>query len=277
MIIDTHVHLNFADFNDDYMEIIKECLKNEIFIINVGTNYKTSKKAIEIAKKFDFGVYASIGLHPVHTVKRVVSSKETGRNSFKSSGEIFNYEKYKKLCENKKVIAIGETGLDYYWRAGNFENLKKIQIETFKKEIELGKELNLPIIMHCRVAYKDLLKNIEKDIKGVVHCFTGEKKYLRKLLDLGFYIGFNGIIFKKIKGIDFNELIKFTPIENILLETDSPYLTPPNFHEKRNNPLSIKIIAERIAEIKNMDLEDLLIKTFDNAKNLFENRQCTFC
>ncbi|MGC8981528.1 MAG: TatD family hydrolase [Minisyncoccia bacterium] len=268
MIFDTHCHLNFNAFKDDYDFVIKNCLKENIYLIIVGTKYKTSKRAVEIAEKYN-NVYASVGLHPIHLLKRPINDE--GFN-FISSEEKFDYEKYKNLAKNKKVVAIGEIGFDYYERDKlkiDFDEYKKKQREEFLKQVNLAKELNLPIILHCRAAFKDLLKNLNNDIKGVIHCFTGDIDDLRRFLDLGFYIGFNGIIFKDI-GIDFEKIIKYTPIDRILLETDSPYLTPPNFLEKRNNPLSVKIIGEKISEIKNINKEKIFEETTKNAIRLFK-------
>jgi TatD DNase family protein len=268
MVFDTHCHLNFSVFKNDYDEIIKKCLDENIFLVIVGSNYKTSKRAVEISENYENGVYASIGLHPIHLLEREVEEDEF---NFKSSGESFDYEKYKDLAKSKKVVAVGEIGFDYYWKPKSeieFENYKKKQEEEFLKQINFAKELNLPVILHCRSAFKDLLRNLSPDIKGVIHCFTGSIDDLKRFLDLGFYIGFNGIIFKNI-GVDFEEIIRFTPLDRILLETDSPYLTPPNFYEKRNNPLAVKIIGGKIAEIKKIDKEKIFEQTTRNAKELF--------
>jgi TatD DNase family protein len=254
MVFDTHCHLNFSAFKNDYDEVIKKCLNENIFLVIVGSNYKTSKRAIEISENYENGVYATIGLHPIHLLE-----------------ESFDYEKYKDLAKSKKVVAIGEIGFDYHWKPKSeieFENYKKKQEEEFLKQIDFAKELNFPLILHCRLGFKDILKNLNPGIKGVIHCFTGSIGDLKRFLDLGFYIGFNGIIFKDF-GVDFEEIIRFTPLDRILLETDSPYLTPPNFYEKRNSPLAVKIIGGKIAEIKKIDKEKIFEQTTRNAKELF--------
>ena len=266
MLIDTHSHLNLSAFDNDREEVIKQCLKNNILVLNVGTNYENSKKAIEIAEKYNKGVYAAIGLHPEDILK-----------------EKFDYGKYKKLAESEKVVAIGEIGLDFWRRPKTkkkLEEFKNKQKDLLLQEIKLAQELNLPIILHCRNAFDDLfntLKTISNNIatartlpKGVIHCFTGTWEQAEKFLEMGFYIGFNGIIFKTIEGIDFEANIKKTPLDKILLETDCPFLTPPNFGEERNNPLGVKIIAEYIAKIKNISFEKLAEITFENAKQLFK-------
>ncbi|MCK4782039.1 TatD family hydrolase [Candidatus Parcubacteria bacterium] len=256
MLIDTHSHLNFSDFDKDRDEVIKKCLDNNVWLINVGVDFKTSKKAIEIAEKYKKGVYATVGLHP------------TSENL-----DGFDYEKYKKLAQNSKVVAIGEIGLDY-----KYPTDKNAQKQALIEQIKLAKELSLPMIIHCRFAHNDLIKILSQDLhtsglcklKGVVHCFTGTLQEAEKYLALGFYIGFTGIIFRKTKGIDFEKIIKKIPLNRILIETDCPYLTPPDFKEKRNNPLAVKFVAEYIAKIKNESFDKIAETTFQNAKELFK-------
>ncbi len=255
MLIDTHSHLNFADFDKDRDEIIKRCLDNDIWLINVGVDFETSKKAVEIAGRYEKGVYAAVGLHPMDVLEKD-----------------FDYKRYKKLVQSPKVVAIGEIGLDY-----KYPTDKNAQKQIFIEQIKLACELNLPIIIHCRLAYNDLIKILSQNLhplgpyklKGVVHCFTGSWQEAEKYLTLGFYIGFTGIIFRKIKGADFEEIIKKIPLNRILVETDCPYLTPPNFGEKRNNPLAVKHIVEYIAKIKNKNFSKIAEVSFQNAKDLF--------
>lgn len=279
MPIDTHTHLNFAVFNKDRDEIIKRCLDNEIWIINIGTNFETSRKAVEIAEKYPSGVYAAIGLHPINLDSGLVKIKVDemeGKNFEKE----FDYEKYKELAKSQKVVAIGEIGLDYYWKPKTKKKLelfKQKQKELFLKELELARELNLPVIFHCRMAHDDLLqilnyklKTINYKLNGVMHGFVGTLEQLQEYLKMGFYIGFNGIIFKKIEGINFEENIKETPLDKILIETDCPYLSPPNFPEERNNPLGVNFVAEKIAQIKNLSYEKIENQTTQNAKELFK-------
>jgi len=291
MLVDTHVHLNFAAFNRDREEIIKKCLENEIWMINIGTNYETSKRAVEIAKQYKKGVYASIGLHPINLETGLVKIKideEEGAHFEKE----FDYEKYKDLVlhslgEGGKVVAIGEIGLDYYWRPKTTkkkELFKQKQKELFLKELNLAQELNLPVIFHCRMAHNDLIEeliimNYELGIKGVMHGFVGTLEQLQKYLKMGFYIGFNGIIFKKIEGINFEENIKITPLDRILVETDCPYLAPPLPAEAsakagpinvRNEPIFVKCIAQKIAEIKKISFEKVAEVSTENAKRLFK-------
>ena len=268
MLIDTHAHLNFRVFKEDTDEVIRRSLEGGIWMINVGTQYDTSKKAVEIAENYQEGVYAAIGLHPIH------------------SEEDFSYEKYKELAKSPKVVAIGEIGLDY---KSEYVLFKEKQKEVFLKQLDLARELNLPVIFHCRFAHEDLieilnykLKTINYKLKGVIHCFAGTWEQAQKYLEMGFYLGFNGIIFK----LDLDEIIKKTPLDRILVETDCPYLTPPQV-EGRNEPLYVKYVAERIAKIKNrasarsegrnesealiehVSFEEVAKTTTENAKKLF--------
>ena len=277
MLIDTHAHLNFNAYKTDFDRVIKRTLENDIWMINIGTQYATSKKAVEIAEKYAKGVFAAIGLHPIHLETGLVKIKnDTEEIEVKTREENFNYEKYKELAKSEKVVAIGEIGLDYYWKPKTkrkLEIFKQRQKETLFQQLSLAKELNLPVIFHCRMAHDDLIQTIQQSniptINGVMHGFVGTTEQLKKYLDFGFYIGFNGIIFKSIQGIDFEKNIKETPLEKILIETDCPYLTPPQA-EGRNEPICVKYVAEKIAEIKNLSFQDLAKITTENAKNLFK-------
>ena len=271
MLIDTHAHLNFIAFDSDRKNVIEKCLKEGIWTINVGTNFATSKKAVEIAESYKEGVYAAVGLHPINLstdlVKQRADSAEGGR--FEKE---FDHERYKELTlTSKKVVAIGEIGLDYWRRPKTKkkqEEFKKEQKELLLKEIELAQELNLPVIFHCRFAQQDLLDIIssrQDRLKGVIHCFSGTWQEAERFLEIGLYIGLNGIIFK----LDLDEVIRRTPLDRILIETDCPYLTPSGFFKKRNNPLGIKYVAERIAKVKNISFEQVAEITTQNAKNLF--------
>jgi len=300
MLIDTHAHLNFPVFDKDRNEIIKKCLESEIWVINVGTNFETSKKAVEITTKYEKGVYASIGLHPIDLDTGLIKIK-TDEKEGSHFEKKFDYEKYKNLAKSEKVVAIGEIGLDYYWKPKTkrkLELFKEKQKDLLLKELELAKELNLPphqkfgsgglpVIFHCRMAHQDLIEILNFQfsisnfqIRGVMHGFVGTIDQLKEYLKMGFYIGFNGIIFKKIEGINFEENIKNTPLDRILIETDCPYLTPPaarrsfceggQSQEERNEPINVKYIAEEIARIKNLSFEKVSEITRTNAKELFQ-------
>ena len=252
MLIDTHSHLNFSDYDKDRDELINKCLDNNVWMINIGTDYESSKKAIEISEKYSQGVFASIGMHP----------ENIGQ-------EIFDYKKYKDLNVCKKVVAVGEIGLDYWnkpktkKKQAEFKNKQK---ELVLEQIKLAKELDLPIVFHCRKAHDDLLEILDKfsDLKGVIHCYTGNWEQTEKYLKMGFYFGFTGIIFK----LDLDEIIKKIPLNRILVETDCPFLSPLK-ETKRNEPLFVEYMARRIARLKNISLEQVAEQTTDNAKKLF--------
>lgn len=275
MIIDTHSHLNFSAFEKDREKVIKDCLEKEIWMINVGTNFETSKKAVEISESFEKGVFAAVGFHPIHLKTDLVKVKLDKDELKKENKEEFSYESYKKLALSKKVVAIGEIGLDFWYRPKTKKKLflfKEKQKELFLNQLKLAKELKLPLIFHCRLAYDDLLfilKKEEKKISGVIHCFTGNLNHLKEFLKMGFYIGFNGIIFKKIEGINFKEIIKTTPLDRILIETDCPYLTPPECKKERNDPTCLPFIIKEIAKIKKEKPERIAEITTQNAKKLF--------
>jgi TatD DNase family protein len=241
MIIDTHSHLNFKAFDADRDEVIKRTKENNIVCIDVGTKFETSKHAVELAEKNE-NIFSAIGLHPIHI------------------DEGFDKEKYKEFAKNKKVVAIGEIGLD-----AKYPNEK--QREIFIEQLDLAKELDLPVIVHCRMAFEDLYK-ILKDYKlrGTIHCFTGNLEQAKKFIELGFYIGINGIIDK----MDLEKVIKNIDLNKILVETDCPYLTPKNEGEKRNEPIFVKHVIQKIADLKNLSFDQVASQTTSNAKELFK-------
>lgn len=278
MLIDTHAHLNFNAFKEDFNEIIQNCLKDNIWLINVGSKYETSKKAVEIAQNYKRGVWATVGLHPLHLETGLVKIKNDDEETkVKTREEIFDYEKYYQLSCSQKVVAIGEVGLDYYWKPKTTkkkEIFKQKQKDLLLQQINLAKELDLPVIFHCRMAHDDLIDILSSNfsiskLKGVMHGFVGTIEQLKKYLAMGFYIGFNGIIFKNIEGIDFQENIKAAALDRILIETDCPYLSPPGYNSERNEPGRIKSVVGKIAEVKGLTFEQVAKETTYNAKRLF--------
>lgn len=246
MLIDTHAHLNFRAFEDDFNEVVERSLAENVWLINVGSKYLTSKKAVEIAEKYEKGIYAAIGLHPIH------------------AEEGFEKEKYRELAKSEKVIAIGEIGLDYY---RDYELFKKEQKRVFSEQLKLAKELNLPVIFHCRKAHDDLLEILRNSqIQGVIHCFSGRWNQAKEYLDMGFYLGINGIIYK----LDLKNVIEKAPLDRILIETDCPYLVPPQAGAERNEPVFVKYIAQDVAKIKKLDFQEVADATAKNAKKLFK-------
>ena len=284
-MFDTHAHLNFKAFDKDREKVIRKCLQENIWMINVGTNFFSSKKAVEIANKYEKGVYASVGLHPINIKINEKFKIKNAKLQFKVQNynkedileEKFDYEEYKKLAQDKKVVAIGEIGLDYYRKPKTkrrLEEFKNKQKEIFLKQIELAQELNLPVIFHCRMAHKEMIEilkqkivNNKQKIKGVVHCFTGTYQQAEEYLKMGFFLGFNGIIFK----LNLDDIIKKIPLDKILIETDCPYLAPPGYKE-RNDPMSLPLIAKKIAQVKSLDFREVLQRTKNNAYTLFIDR-----
>ena len=273
MIIDTHAHLNFDVFDKDRKKVIERCHKNKVWVVNVGINFETSKKAVEVAKKYK-GMFASVGLHPLNLDTGLLKIK----NQKEKLEKFFDYQKYEELAKSPKVIAIGEIGLDYYLKPKTKrkrEIFKVKQKELIFEELRLAKKLNLPVIFHCRMAHFDLIQFLKenKEVfpkKAVLHSFVGNLEELKEYLNFGYNIGFNGIIFKKIGDIDFKKIIKAVPLEKILVETDTPYLAPPQVKEKRNEPIFVKYIIKRIADIKNLEFKKVAETTFENAKRLFK-------
>lgn len=275
MLIDSHAHLNFNAFKSDSDEVIRECLEKDIWVINIGSKYDNSKKAVEMAESYDEGVYAAVGLHPINLETGLVKTKHDSNESGAQIKEKeFDYDKYRGLAKSFKVVAIGEIGLDYYWRPKTTkkrELFKEKQRDLFLKQLGLAEEVGLPVVLHCRMAHQDLIEILseKRPQKAVAHSFVGGLEELKTYLDFGFHIGFNGIIFKKIEGIDFEEVIKETPLDRILIETDCPYLSPPPHQDERNTPLYVKYVGEEIARIKNVSFEEIAKITTENARRLF--------
>ncbi len=278
ILIDTHTHVNFNVYNKDGDEVIKRTLKENIWIINSGAQYSTSKRAIKYAEKYKEGVYAVVGLHPMHAYQGVQEKEWDGSISEREFEEL-NIEKYRKLLENSKVVAIGEIGLDY--AEGMSEENKEKQKEVFMKQLDLARQMDKPVVLHCRKAYNDILDLLEifnfgcagchmpcapNKLRGVSHCFVGRWSQAEKFLELGFYLGFNGII---TYSRDYDKVIKNAPLNRILLETDAPYLTPEPYRGERNEPLYIKYVAEKIAEIKGLKFKEVAEQTTKNARELF--------
>ncbi len=252
-LIDTHSHYNDEKFDNDRDEVIQNITNSGITtIINAGYSLESSKRAIEIANNYDF-MYATVGVSP--------NDIENLENNY--------IEQIKEMAKEQKVIAIGEIGLDYYW---NKEN-KETQKEIFIKQVELANQLGLPIVIHTRDAVMDtidILKNkVNCNKKGVFHCCPLNTELIKEGLKLGFYISFAGpITFKNSKNAE--EIVKMVPIDRILTETDSPYLSPEPVRGTRNDSRNIKYIAQKIAQIKNMPIENIAEQIQKNAKTIFK-------
>ena len=249
---DSHAHYNDEKFEQDRDELIKKIYDEGVTrIINAGYSLESSKKAIEIAKDYDF-MNVIVGISPNDIDK------------FKEE----DLQAIEDLAKNEKVVAIGEIGLDYYW---NKEN-KELQKKVFISQIEIANKLNVPIVIHTREAIFDtleILKNNNCNQKGVFHCCPLNVDLVREGLKLGFYISFAGpITFKNSKNAD--EIIKMVPLDRILIETDCPYLSPEPLRGKRNDSRNVKYMAQKIADVKGITLEEVAKATYNNAKKIFQ-------
>ena len=255
-LFDSHSHYNDEKFDIDRDEIIKETLNSGVsnFIV-AGYSVDSSKKAVEIANKYE-ETYAIVGISPNDL--ECINKEENIEKSI---------SKIEELANNKKVVAIGEIGLDYYW---NKEN-KEIQKQMFIKQIELANKLNLPIVIHTRDAFVDtieILKNNNVNKKGIFHCCPLNRELVKEALKLDFYISLSGVItFKNTKNAE--DIISMIPEDRLLIETDSPYLSPEPLRGKRNNSMNVKYVAEKIASVKNKTLEEIAEITNENAKRIF--------
>lgn len=252
---DSHAHLDDEKFNEDRGEVIQKIKEAGITkFISAGYSLEGSKKAIELSNKYEF-IYATSGISPNDI-------PQTEQELWIMLQEIAKIAK-----ENSKVRAIGEIGLDYYW---NKEN-KDLQKKAFTEQIKLANDLRLPIVIHTRDAVMDtiqILKENEVIKKGIFHCCPLNRELVKEALKLGFYISFAGpVTFKNSKNAE--EIVEMVPMNKILIETDSPYLSPEPLRGRRNDPRNVKYIAQKISEIKGITLQEVAKNTYNNAKNIF--------
>jgi TatD DNase family protein len=269
MFFDTHTHVNSEEFQEDAESVIQRSLDNRTWMVNIGTMLKTSQQAIEIADKYKEGVYASIGIHPDHS--RELSFGE-GADKKTFAAEFFDESVYEKLL-TPKVVGVGECGLDYFRlpEGAVAEQIKQVQKIEFIKHLKFAEKHDRAVIIHSRDAYVDLLEILKAEYKGsrvIIHSFTDTWETAKKFLDMGFYIALNGILtFDKTGRLA--EVAEKTPLNMLLTETDAPYLAPPPFRGKRNEPLYVQYVAQKIADIKKLPVEEVGQQTFENAKKLF--------
>lgn len=248
-IIDTHTHIYDKQFSEDFDRVMLDIEKEMEGIVSIGFDLESSIKSIELANKYPF-VYAVVGVHPVDIKK-------------------YNENVEKKLeylvLNEKKVVAIGEIGLDYHW----MEDPKDVQAEGFRKQLRLAEKVKKPVVIHTREALQDTLDILSEfpNVGGILHCYPGSYDAAKPFLDR-YYIGIGGTLtFKNNKKT--KELVKVLPLEKIVLETDCPYLTPVPFRGKRNEPVYTRYVAEEIANIKEISVEEVINITTENAKKIY--------
>ena len=251
MIFESHAHYDDEQFKEDREALLNSMQENGIgTIINVGATFQSCKEVVQLAQEYPF-IYAAVGVHP----------DEVG---------ILDEEKFaylKTQCQKEKVVAVGEIGLDYYWD----NEAHEIQKKWFQRQLELARELVLPVIIHSRDAAADTLEMMQqyaKGLRGVIHCFSYSKEMAKEYVKMGFYIGVGGVVtFKNSKKL--KEIVTELPLEKILLETDSPYLAPVPNRGKRNSSLNIPYIAQEIADLKGISYEEVVACTEKNGRDLF--------
>lgn len=252
MLIDSHAHLEMSDFRKDLTEVLQRAKESGVeYIFTVGTEPRDWKRALEIALSNSW-IYTILGVHP-HNAKEIDEK---------------TYSVLKNLCEHEKVRAYGEIGLDFFRN----HSPRDIQIQRFREQIALAKELKLPIVVHDREAHQETLEILrtEKGWEngGVIHCFSGDEEMAKACIDMGFYISIPGSITYKNAG-PYLELVKKLPLDSLLIETDAPFLTPVPFRGKRNEPGYVRYTAQKIAEIKKVPFERVAEATTRNALKVF--------
>lgn len=278
--VDSHTHLHFAAYDNDREEVARRTLEQGVWCINVGTQKDTSRAAVALAQRHE-GFFATVGVHPIHTSKSYHDAQELGdtenAKGFTSRGELFDKNYYLELGKSKKVVAIGECGLDYFRLDHKNPDIQQTQKDVFEKHIELAATLGKPLMCHCRPskdsqnAYEDLyemLKPNANKIKGVViHFFVGDRTMAKKFADLGFYFTFGGVItFTR----NYDEVIFYLPLDKILCETDAPYVTPEPHRGARNEPAYVVEVYKKMAVLKNINEETLRKKILENNARIFE-------
>lgn len=275
MLIDTHCHLDFPPFDPDRDAVIQRAkIAGITYFINIGSTLESSQASCELANKYS-EIYATVGVHP-HDA-----------DTFDQAAE----DKLKTLAKNSKVVAIGETGLDYYRNLSSQQNQKK----AFIKQVELAKNLDLPLVIHSRQAETEVMQILKSamPLRAVIHCFSGDENFLKSCLDCGFFISFTCNITyparvsnrgrdpatgnkesqRDKKAQNLREMVRLTPLNKLMLETDAPYLSPEGFRGKRNEPFQIKLLAEEVSRIKGVSFEEIADRTTQNAKGFFNLKE----
>lgn len=253
-IVDSHCHIDDEKFNIDRDEIISNFEEDKVdFLVNPAIDVQSSERILKLAEK-NKSIYVAVGIHP-HEVENVTDE---------------DIKKIEELSYSNKVVAIGEIGLDYYYDNSPREKQK----EVLRKQMEIAKKRKLPVIIHTRDSMGDtydILSEYKGEVVGVMHCYTGSLEMAKRFMELGYYISISGAVTFK-NAVNVREMAKNIPLEYLMVETDSPYLTPEPNRGKRNEPKYVKFVAEKVAELKEMELNDLVYYTNSNARNLFAIR-----
>lgn len=249
--------MDFPEFDNDRDKVINLAKSQGVdYIINIGSSLEGSQRSLELSRRYDF-IYPTVGIHP-HEADRFNTA---------------TLKELESLVKNNKVVAIGETGLDYFLpagQAGKNYSKKENQIVLFKSLLNLAKEMGLPVVIHNRSASEDTLRILKEalPVKTVLHCFSGDEVFLNECLNLGFFISFTcNITYKKAQ--DLRDLVKIAPLEKLLLETDAPFLPPQDLRGRRNEPVYVRYVVEEIARIKEVGVEEVAKVTTKNAKDFF--------
>ena len=251
MIFETHAHYDDEQFDLDREELLSSMPEQGVgTIVNVSATYESCRRVVDLVQKYPF-MYAAVGIHP----DEVGSLNEE------------RFQQMKELCKQEKVVAVGEIGLDYYWDNESHD----VQKEWFVRQLDLARELNLPVLIHSREAAADMMEIMKEHgqgLRGVIHCYSYSKEEAKEYVKMGYYIGVGGVVtFKNARKL--KETVEEIPLTSIVLETDCPYLAPVPFRGKRNNSSYIKYVAEEIAEIKGISYEAVVEQTEKNARDLY--------
>ncbi|TAK03698.1 TatD family deoxyribonuclease [Patescibacteria group bacterium] len=298
MLVDAHCHVHFRGYGEEKGDVVRRARDAGVKMITVGTNLATSREALAFAEGQD-DVWATVGLHPNHTTASPHHDEEELASAPPTEGERFDADAFRVLASHPKCVAIGECGLDYYRLAGDASEAKARQTAAVRAQFDLATEAGKPVVIHCRDgstplttgAHADQLALIREYVadgklsrRGVIHCFTGTLEEAQAYVAAGFLISFTGIITFPPKasylplgkgeheGVALSALqrvVQALPLESILVETDSPYLTPIPFRGKQNEPAHVRFVAEKIGQLKNLPFEEVARATTENAHHLF--------
>jgi len=269
VLFDAHNHVQFPAYDRDRAAVLERARKAEVKMVAVGTNIQTSREAIALAKQYPGAVWSTVGFHPNHCLSSWYHDPSEQR---RPAQENFEPAALRQLAKDPQVAAIGECGLDYY-RIGSYQSaIKKKQSAVFLDQVKIAQELNKSLMIHCRPskgsddAYEDLLEQFSVSgfpFPKIIHFFVGSLAVAKRFLEQGFYFTFGGVVtFAR----DYDEVVKYVPLENILLETDAPYVTPEPHRGRRNEPAYVIAVAKKLAEIKGIDYDRIVQRTTANAK-----------